>query len=474
MSQLAQPENDPRDNFSQSGSWWLPKTPAQKLYGELTCHPDDGLYLKATVSKRGTKHSLANRLTNFNVSYIPSIRGCLSNGKPVTLLDSHVISPSLMLGNNARIRSHIALIGLHCSNTSEPKYKKISGRLHGLSEWLQLNKFQISYPNQSSFEIKYKEPETISFQLNEHCDFSFWFGYSGPNTSSPRTSIHANCFTGFEFEYRKPQTRDTCFKDLTKLKHFLNLMTSKQTFWHDVHLSPFFKKTNSASSHTQIFANWSYPSKINWKMTNHDYLLAFSDIQKHFSTYLKNWFQKYDHFQTPIQLYFSTLESPGEYAETNFFALVRAIESLHRHEYEGRDLCEPQSVYDKRIELILNSAPDETKEWLCKKLSHSNTISLRKRVKQYFDIHEQLMADTVRSRNKFIQLVINHRNEMAHEFPRSQNAKNGIRFAMLTKKLRVLMDLCLFDIIDLPHALVHDRMRNQHSYWFYANKKWHW
>ena len=135
---------------------------------------------------------------------------------------------------------------------------------------------------------------------------------------------------------------------------------------------------------------------------------------------------------------FGTLYNPSKYLDFNFLALVQAVEAYHRRASDETD--QPPVEHEARIKAILDAAPPAHRDWLDQKLTYSNELSLRRRLKLLFTQFSSLLEDLVPDRKATISAIYDNRNYLTHYDPALKGrAATGARLLLMVEVLKFLL-----------------------------------
>lgn len=156
---------------------------------------------------------------------------------------------------------------------------------------------------------------------------------------------------------------------------------------------------------------------------------------------LRTWFKRAQDLEPVYNLYFGTFYQKG-YLNNELLNLTQALESYHRKTMVNLEL--PIKEHDKRINQILNSAPEAHKLWLKQKLKYSNEPTLRQRLRELWDKSPAAISAKLGAKNTFVGITVDTRNYWTH-FGDDLKAKaaTGEDLFYLVVKLRILIQTCL-------------------------------
>jgi hypothetical protein len=157
-----------------------------------------------------------------------------------------------------------------------------------------------------------------------------------------------------------------------------------------------------------------------------------------------NWLEKVELLRPVYNLYFGTIYREDMYLEFQFLSLIMALEVYHRRLIRNEDISSEE--HEERIRQILNNTSAKYQEWLKEKLKYSNEPSLRKRIKEIYDMLKNIRYVTalIPKKKNFVDDVVNTRNYFVHYDQSLENkALKETKLYCLIQKLKVLVEICL-------------------------------
>ncbi len=151
--------------------------------------------------------------------------------------------------------------------------------------------------------------------------------------------------------------------------------------------------------------------------------------------------------------------------EFQFLSLIMALEVYHRRLIGNEDISTEE--HEERVKQILNNTPDKYREWLKEKLKYSNEPSLRKRIKEIYDMLKNIgyVTDLIPKKKDFVDDVVNTRNYFVHYDQSLKNkALKGTKLYRLIQKLKVLVEICLLKEIGFLDTGIDNIYRQNRKY----------
>jgi hypothetical protein len=132
---------------------------------------------------------------------------------------------------------------------------------------------------------------------------------------------------------------------------------------------------------------------------------------------------------------------------------VQAAEALHRARFNSEE--KPIETHEKRVEAVLQAAPQAYKNWLERKLRFSNEVDLGRRLRELYGHVQGVASRLAPDREGFIQQLVKARNHLAHRgsFPPGTDVA---RLHHAVETLKYIMRACLvrelgFDDTETAH-----------------------
>lgn len=177
------------------GEWWFPKLPEKKFQGTLTFTPEEGCSLNVLVFET------TNEMPEEKIDLI---LGASADGKK-TLYKCLVANKRTHWTNdginteNITFNVRFIFVGTHFDSTDQIKFNEMSARYAYLDEWVNVSGFKIKHPIKGkAFEIKYKRPKAIQFNVDKNLAIKVGFEVTYPTLSKPQIEAsieqHAQVF----------------------------------------------------------------------------------------------------------------------------------------------------------------------------------------------------------------------------------------------------------------------------------------
>ena len=440
------------ESFEDTGEFWLPDAPTNRVGGTLSYSPGGRPTLRLAGSFRTLKEEL-DQLTQ--VGPAPSLRiilGRTAKARDITLYECREAGGTVDLEYGGAMEKQMEAFavfkGVHFKTEEEIQFREITVQLSHLDEWANLfsldsdrSKYDSATRTQT---IVYQIPKPINAVLDDDWKISLGLEVHGPRFSRPQTNINIQIKTCLTLTPPEARSFETYLEKLRIFSTFISLATQQPVY--PLHLRGKLyrlnrdKDTNISSGPVEIIyyvPGLAKPSK--GLFPPFDMLFVLADIRDNLAFHVNSW-QKTDNTIRPVlDLYFAQLNQEHMYLQHRFLSLIQAVEGYHRRRLSNEDL--PQEKHENRIQEILSSVPPQHKQWLAGKLKHSNEPNLSKRLSDICSIYNTIMKRI--SKNKtWIQTAVDIRHDLSHQKDDSKTFSVE-QILTVSERLKLLMDLCL-------------------------------
>ncbi|MBC7318125.1 hypothetical protein H5T57_02580 [Candidatus Bipolaricaulota bacterium] len=413
--------------FECDGIWWLPDKP-DGVPGTLRFTSDKGAILELNGSLRGLEKLKEPE---------EIILGSSNDGKEITLYKCFEDTFS-------SFDVKYVFIGAHFQKPEDIKFKNASVRYLHLEEWANPLDEKI---NEKERIIKYRlEPfqADINDELKISINFRSEYHYSRVERciKHKATEIGIETFKAKSFEYYR--------KIIRHLRNFLSLGIGGPTYPLTI------TGSTEVNKEKKVKVFYKVPQDIiGYTPLPRDMLFTFEDISKEFEHVMRRWFEKMG--EPAYNLYCMTLYNPSMDFEDEFLTLTKAIEAFHRSISDRKDRYEPEKykkLRDKLEDVIKKeNISANLRNRLIHHLEYGNQFSLRKRLKQIFDIfkersiniEDRFIKDKYKNKDEFIDKAVNTRNYLTHydkSIKKDKRETTGKGFYHLIQKLKICLETC--------------------------------
>jgi hypothetical protein len=422
------------------GSWWLPEKPTTIIPGSLQLETGGRITLE-----------LLGALTETELprpQSVPLVLGKSTNGESITLYGCIQTNTSFGVEGVRTSSLYVvaALIGAHFPRPDDIRFGRIDATFPQLEDWVGSSGAKIDHPDTQTLVVtKRSTPLATAILRDAKISIAFQFAERiGRDETSVRYVPNVTIEMTNESHLRK------VLDILYHLRNFFALAACHPVYPESIDARTEALKVtfpDGRSYHTPVKivyhdVNWGVPhDSVNMR----GILFELGAVRVEFETLLRNWFEKAELLEPVFDMYFGTMYNPSMYLQHKFLSLAQCVESYHRRAVRNYEL--PPDQAEKRIQAILDAAPDEYKEWLENKLRYSNELTLRKRLEDLLNTYSFLKFD---DGDQFIDDVINTRNYLTHyDVKLKESAANPAKLSKLAMGLKVLTETILLTELGL-------------------------
>lgn len=438
-----------------AGIWNIPGR-EKEITGDLYMDHSQGVLLVLYSSERiGLFHEFE------------TITGKTTTGSKLTLYNCEILRESIHIGAEKENETHIVadylFDGIFLSSKEDLVFYNVCFRFTNLDEWAYYKGFELNTAENCSFSLKYNAPEEAVFVVDDNTTLKLICGLKAPMLTIVDKEIKVTQSVYAFIEHNEPQPLEKSLSVLKPLMSFVSLCLGQAVDIINIvgqnpsHYQIIDDKGNKIYHNIPIYMTG---------MANEDYtpidprlvLLNLQTVIEDFQLYMRNWYDKSELLQPVIEQYLSIYYSKGISIEQHFLALVRAVESFHRRTRNNFEI--DKKSHKKRIEEIVDSAPEEHRGWLKEKLSYSNEATLKGRLDELMhDKHDYwLFLNDVKERKSFTVDVKNTRNYLTHYDKKlEKKALRGEQLEATCFYLKTMLEYYLLKEIGLPIDLIREK-----------------
>ncbi|HEY9695245.1 MAG TPA: HEPN domain-containing protein [Oculatellaceae cyanobacterium] len=459
------------EEFEYRGEWWLPNNPDKKVFGTLKFTPTDGTVLDLISSfvdspfdKESSEHHL--------------ILGRLSTEEHITLHKCFLHKSSVSLAGFGSCQFYVEkiFIGFHFWDESDLKFESISINYSYLNQWSFINLPKIEFA-QEQVAINYKRLETTQpVKIND--DWQLSIVVSTYHQYDTLQHININQQTYIVIEPNEKKTFEEFQPVIKHIQNFLSLATKELVYPLVINAAKIKTAPIPQEDRTigvSIIYQLSITPIVIKKLMPYHMLFTLSRISSNFQEYIQNWFKRRDILEPIYELYFGTLYNENMYPQQAFLNLVQALEAYHRKNEKMTKYDLPEQDHQKRLDEIISNVPQEYIEWLKVKLSYSNEINLRQRLKEILEICSEVLSDFTseanlfnnkRKKKDFISKAVSIRNYLTHYDNHGndavkEQASDVKTLIWLSEKVRIVMEICFLIELGFECEQIKDIFRSR-------------
>ena len=176
------------------------------------------------------------------------------------------------------------------------------------------------------------------------------------------------------------------------------------------------------------------PLRDIWRM-----LFNYWDVKDRFDELVTEWFSLCDRLDNILPLFIDQFINESRFDANKFLNIAQAAESLHSILYNHTRL--PDDEYKKKLNEIVNSVPEEHKDFVKKKLSQANALILAERLQELVDkCPDDIKKKYFTDEKTFIKQVRDSRNYYTHyDKSGKKHILENRDLMILTERIRLLI-----------------------------------
>lgn len=445
--------------FNYSGSWWLPDSQA-KVTGDLIFSNQDGLRLD--LDTPFDEHTFWERAEANKRATYPIVLGLTKDAKLITLCDCEETSDRIafkttdegsFVYNSAGYDARAAFIGAYFTDAREMQFNRAQVQYDYLPDFVRKQGFTIDRAIKKGilqkYALTYEYPPKITANTSKgEVSVSYTFHDGG----TPLEGWTLRQSTALEIRLEQELSlKEFDLNYIRPLQDLISLATNRPN--PIISLYVYSKnKVETIVNHIRevpievVFQQDPYEERQDVLLSPDKLLFSLQDkvVSERFSEIIERWLNNTDiaELGDVFHLFFGVLYDPDLSQEIEFLNIAFAAELYHRKRFSNEVL--PKSEYKARVKSIVDSAPEEHREWLKNALSFSNEPLFRDRIDQLVEITKDVVSPLFSDKDYFVNKVKDTRHYRVHNDRRLEKkaAKNAELF-WITKALSYLVRTCL-------------------------------
>lgn len=440
------------DKLEYKGLWFLPHDEERKVPGTLTFDPTNNRHVLELI---GSFYDISEH----NGEEI--ILGVTSEGDEITLHQCQFSSSTGIPRKNdlkgvfsdknkpctLNFRVNYMLKGIHIPNIEGLTFNSIYTTIYNLHEWVGISGISVDreIPNYEDV-ITFAKPQPIIVAIDEDMELEIKFHSNFPSYARAIKEQTLKQYTTFALHFKKGQSIDGFLYNVKKFQNFLSASTQSQTRIETAEIySDLFRNKYDMAIHIKLYTIISPNLKFRKPKEDWQMIFTYSDIEDKFKPIIQNWFKNHERFEAPFNLVFGQFYLSEYYLEVMFVNVAQAAESFHSKlkiiEDEERKMQDVE--FKRKVDLVLNSVPEELKNWVESKLK--NPLHFDTRLKYLISEFSNAQINTmIGDKDKFIKEIVRTRNYLTHYHSNGKKgASDGLELVLLMKRLRLLL-ICSF------------------------------
>ena len=451
------------ERFEKAGYFWLPSAPDEKLPGTIRIS-DSGEAELEILGIFGGQIKAFDR-----ESKIERINGDIEGGKLVTLDKCFYKNQTISSGRISKSLVHVnfVFVDVQYEDDEDITFSSFKIAVEGLDEWLSISGINVEHDFKAkSASINFKPPDEIPIKLTEDIDLVFTFAWTYPSLGNvTEAKISQKAYIKLISKKLLPLQN---FISLSfKLNNFLCFaidqtvsITSATAYSYEL------KRKISDDKEYEIPIDIYYPSlpfsqnppKIEW----HTMLFRYPNIAETLQGVLAKWLDAYDRIEPAFNLYFASKTGAHKYIDSKFLSLSQGIETFHRRTSDKTAM--PANEFKKVVAALIAACPKNRKAWLEGKLTYSNELSLRTRLKQIVKTFEKF-SGSKKDRKSFVNQIVNTRNYLTHyDINLKSSACSGAQLLDVCMKMECLFQLHFMKEIGFSDEQIKTIVENNYKF----------
>lgn len=454
-------ERRPIKEFEETGYWWLPSNPSNRISGTLKCS-DKG---KLTLELMG---SFVDSPGWPQIDDYALVIGWLRDG-PVSLLNCKLTTrDSLYMQEDSPLTESqhyvqtgevkVGLFGVGFEKDEEKRFHKVLINYNYLPDWLKIpwidrsspkgrRKTQKAKNKDRQYIYTYEPPQKLEVITAKGITISIEHGISsGPTLDNSQYDFGIKRHVYLEVDLPEEHEIDYWLSEIIfPLQNFISLATNTRntvisaTVFSE-HLKGPFLSSKIIELPIEVVFEIDYPDVTSrFPLLDGNMLFSFKDIEQDFGPLIEKWLEFFSLYSVVCKLYFEVIYNSRMVLEQRFLNIAQALETFHGSNAKFTTEALPKEEHEKRKSFFVEKSPPEWEAWIKGKLER-NDPPLRQRLKELCEYAQEVMVPLVGDINAFVGKVVKKRNGFAH--PLSQSVSEAKELEILTRNLIILLQAC--------------------------------
>jgi hypothetical protein len=188
-------------------------------------------------------------------------------------------------------------------------------------------------------------------------------------------------------------------------------------------------------------------------------LFSWEDIKEDAGTFLKQWFNFCERFDSALDCFFAVRYRPNMYLDLRFLSLAHALEVYHRRANPEQDIPNPEHI--ARLDRIKKVVGPEDRGWLNEELQWSHEPRFGERVHKLVSQFSLVVELFLRDKVAFVKLIKDTRNYNTHfsNYLREEAAKEE-DLLWLSEKMKRLLEVCFLNELGFGQEKIASKIKN--------------
>lgn len=446
------------ENYIKHGYFWLPENEDIKIPGILSIS-DGGRAELEIIGSFGGKNDF-----NYDDMNLKRIIGLVEDDGLIILNKCCYIQKYIPLNENitkSKISSDQVFAGLESIDNEDITFNQFSFSVDCLDEWVNESAFKINHEfEDNTININYNLPDKKCFALDNGMKLDINFCYSRPKIPVIKEAkITQRTF--FTLKSEEPCNIDLFISLAHKISHLISFAIGETVSIKNVSARKSIENDESIQYYpqeTKIFYRSTTYTKNIPKCLTWDMLFNFDNIKNNAEAVFNKWINAYENLSPTLFLYFSTKNNSINTISSKFLALAQALETYHRRISDEKLM--PDDIYESLLLEIVNSCPEQHKDWLYGRLKYGNEITLSKRLKKIIGPFKKYFGNNAQRQN-LLKKIVDTRNFLTH-YDKSliDKSAKGKELWILYFNMEIILNLNFLHIIGFNDEHIEDIVKN--------------
>lgn len=460
-------------NREYKGEWFLPTDKTKRVIGTLYFDPENGGRLELIGS-------FLENLFTLNSHEVDFILGISSDGECLTLHNCFISKRRGKTYHAYRETGkptvtyvvNYILEGAHFENLDQLAFNEIGTEINNLDEWLSIsgfvNDFDVKKFKRNEFELKYKLPAQIDFNLNDNLTGCIHFKSTTPQYGFFESNVVLTQSVEFRLISKDKFGLLEGLKQLFKFQNFIVMGLYQHT--HPQSIS-FYQKEIFDNEETlveiKLFYKISKYSKRHRNKSFNDMLFTYHDIKGTFTDIIKKWYEKYELLEPAFNLVFENFYNDQRFTTNAFLNFAQAAETFHSRTNNHTKL--PKEEFDEMKISILKVVDAKYHAWLNDQFNFGNNLNLATRLTEMCDKYSNKILDKIiGGKEIFVKQVRDSRNYYTHySQDKESKALKDFPLFVLTEKIKILLISAFLLEIGFEKDLIEKLLKNKEYQFFH-------
>lgn len=335
-----------------------------------------------------------------------------------------------------------------------------------LQEWFSVGGYKAENENKGNgFSIVYKQPDPISFSLDNDVAVSFDFFTKSIPMGNVRGDIGGFSETVFVNLEGVNLSPDKCFKYVDALRMFFSICSGRLNEPEKIKLHKhYYEGVDRRICTLEVMGKSQFMR--NGGVFFHPMLApaSYSLLGSKFPEMISKWLNSFKEYEAVALNYMLSTYGPRKVVESSFIYMVQAAEAFHRKNEDFRfiERKEFEEVLLPKLEKVIDDHGfnKETKNILKKKISYINEKSLKARLVAMFrSVGSVSPLDGFDIRN-ISQSIVDARNYLTHYSDSPSDAPSLDAIAVYTFYVRFLFEAYFLVSLGVDTEVMETRYRS--------------